>query len=261
MNYASNITIGVGLVFLLIGVLPVTATSEVPAATAVPLSEDVATAGTVIVYDSETDTHTAGNTETAEQFFGVVSERPVLFLETATATVPVVMRGVTPVRVDGSNGAIERGDVLQLSEVSGVAELADSEAEHVFAVALESGPTATGEEGNILADVGVATAEARQQQLQVQDGVATPEGETTRTAGEIAATTARITVSLAIAVASLGFILYTFRSIWISGVTAVGRNPRARSSVLLMSIGSSVLILILAGFMVLVALGVLVIDF
>lgn len=228
-----------------------------PAAVSVSLAESVVEPGAVVVFDDDEAVYRYSRGENIWYVYGVVYERPPLYFETATATVPVVTDGVARVRVAETNGPIERGDLLRVGTSRGVAERADREDDTVFAVALEAW---TGESDSlVLSDVSVVRATALRDAQLIESDLARAE-ETGLTAGAIAATTARIVVALGIAVGSLAFILYTYRSIWVTGVTAVGRNPRARGAVLFMNITSSILILLLAAFVVIVALGVLVVS-
>ena len=234
------------------------AQGSVPVVSSVPLSEPTVQSGSVVVFDAVEGVYRYGRVDDGvAQIYGVISDRPPLYLETATATVPVVRDGVSLVAVQDSNGTIGRGDLLRLSSSAGVAERSTDPDDDVFAIALES---VTFDDGFlVLADVSPVRATAlRDAQIATQD----PDmfEESRMTAGAIAATTARIVVALGIAVGSLAFILYTYRSIWVTGVTAVGRNPRAQKAVLVMNIASSVVIMFLAAFMVVVALGVLVVS-
>ena len=234
------------------------AQGSVPVVSSVPLAEPTAQSGAVVVFDSVGDVYRYGRAgDDNNEVYGVVSDRPPLYLETATATVPIVRDGVSRVAVRDNNGPIGRGDLLRLSSETGVAERSTDPDDEVFAVALETAPFGDG--ALVLADVSPARAAAlRDAQVAAEDSDLAEEGG--MTAGAIAATTARIVVALGIAVGSLAFILYTYRSIWVTGVRAVGRNPRARSAVLVMNIASSVVILFLAAFVVVVALGVLVVS-
>ena len=247
------------MVFFLTSIFPgiVSAQSSLPMVTTITLAESDIRTGAVVVYDDVIDQYRYGAPEDVVDWFGVVSDRPPLYIETATATVPVVVDGVTWVRAEETNGPIERGDLLRIGENTGAAERAVESDDIVFAVAL--GGAGDAGSGLVLADVSVARAVALRDAQAIANDPTQAESER-MSAGAIAATTARIVVALGIAVGSLAFILYTYRSIWVTGVTAVGRNPRARSAVMLMNIASSVIIVVLAVFMVIVALGVLVVS-
>lgn len=233
------------------------AQQSVPTAFAVPLAESQVQPGFLVVFDETAEVYRYSEPGEVVDVYGVVHVRPPLYLETATATVPVVTDGVARVAVADSNGSIARGDLLRIGEGTGIAERASTEDDRVFAVALEAW---IGEGDQlVLADVSVTRATALRDVRAIEDDPSLVEEEGL-TAGAIAATTARIVVALGIAVGSLAFILYTYRSIWVTGVTAVGRNPRARGAVLFMNITSSILILLLAVLVIIVALGVLVVS-
>ena len=245
--------------------MPVFAGNEVPVAVSIPVTgESIPVAGTVVSYDEEGDIYPISHLQAGYPPFGVVSERPVLILDTDLdmSTVPVVVQGVTRVRVTDIGGPISRGTILGSSDVLGVAQKADIKDDDVFAIALEEVFFGGQDESVVLVEVNVAKARLIQEErrAELEDTLITDPNSSGRTTGEIIATTARIAVAMIVAGVSLAFILYTFRSIWVNGVTAVGRNPRAQKSVMLMSIGSSVLLLVLAVFMVVVALAVLVVG-
>lgn len=245
---------------LLFTVTQVYAQSSLPTAVSVPLAESIITPGAVVVFVEDEDIYRYSLAVEEEQspVYGVVHERPPLYLETAVATVPVITDGITLVQVEDSNGLIARGDLLRLGSSPGNAARSTDTTDEVFAVALEA--AAAGGETFVLADISRTRAEALRDARVLEAEQNVTEENDGLSAGAIAAATARIAVALGIVISSLAFILYTYRSIWVTGVTAVGRNPRARSSVLLMNVASSILILFLAALIVVVALGVLVVS-
>ncbi len=232
----------------------VVANSELPIATTVTLPDDaVATPGMVVRFDEATNSYELSATPYDGAVYGVVGERPAIVYVTASNTVPVVTQGVSGVLVDASaNGPITRGDVLTTSGRDSSAMRADVDTDAVFAIALED--LASGQ-GIVFAEVGVARAREVQEQRRAAAAALTAAAEE----GEDVPT-GRLIVAALVALGALGFLLWSFRSILNSGVLSVGRNPRARSSVVFMSISSMTMVLVLVLVVVFIALAILVLP-
>jgi hypothetical protein len=226
------------------------ANSELPIATTIPLSGVPGTPGMVVRYNDGLATYTISQAAFDTAVYGVVGERPAIVFMTASNTTPIVTQGVSGVLVDASqNGPIVRGDVLTTSPVPGVAMRANLDTTAVFAVALED--HASGR-GVVQAEVGVEGAMAVQQ---VHQAAAADE-----TATKEKTSLPRILVAVALTLGALGFLLYSFRSILSSSVLSIGRNPRARKSVVWIAAGSLVMVLLLVIVVIFVAIGVLVLP-
>jgi|AntRauTorckE6833_2_1112554.scaffolds.fasta_scaffold20190_2 hypothetical protein len=239
------------------GVLSVQANEGLPVAAAVELAEGVVPAGTVVTYDEVTDSYQVAANASSLQVYGVTTNRPVITIVSDGATTPVVTQGITPVRVTGTE-TIERGDLLVTATSGGVAHKAALDDGAVFAVALEAYSPQSGGE-TVLASVGVESARSWQETRQTM--VAEANGEQgTSTPEELSVSVTRIAIAVAIALGAIGFVLFTFRSILTQGMTAIGRNPRARTAVLTMTVGSMVLVVGLAVLILLVAVAVLVLP-
>lgn len=243
-----TVLVRIGFVGLLVlGSIGV-ALANVPIATTVTMADGPVPAGTVVRYDEESDRYERTQGRGDEAVYGVVDDRPPLVFVTATSSVPVVTRGVAMVAVSLENGSISRGDVLTTATAPGVAMRAHATATAVFAVALEAATSS----GIVSAAVGVAEAQDR---LATQQPVAstTEEDSSSLPIG-------RILIALALVGGALIFTFYSFRSISTSGLLSIGRNPRARRSVIGIAVGSAVLGLLLLGVVVFVALGILVLP-
>lgn len=223
---------------------------SVPIATTVQLQDGVVENGLTVIYDRETDTYSLSTRVNDKRVYGVTAERPVLVFATSDDALPVVTNGVTRVRVSGVNGPITRGDLLMTSSEPGVAVFANLEDEYVFAVALESWIASS--TGTILAEVGVEQARARQ--LSRLEAVATAGME------RRPISLARGLIAVVIAIGGLGFVLYSFRSVIKAGVVSIGRNPRARASILTLAIGNILFALILCLLALFVAVAVLILP-
>ncbi len=239
-----------GVVYALLAGSGVEANSELPIATTIPLAGTPGSPGMVVRYNDERATYTLTEAAFDTAVYGVVGERPAIVFVTASNTTPIVTQGVSGVLVDaGQNGAIVRGDLLTTSPVAGVAMRADLETMAVFAVALED--LAAGQ-GIIQAEVGVEAAMAAQQSRQAAVAEAREAKEAT--------SLPRILVAVIITLGALGFLLYSFRSILSSSVLSIGRNPRARKSVVWIAAGSLIMVLLLVIVVIFVAIGVLVLP-
>ena len=238
----------VALVFSSVFLPGVVAQAEVPIASTVPLSE-VASVGTVITYDEATDTFAPSTNARDDSVYGVVNERPTLVFRTATTSVPVVTNGVSEVRVSEENGAISRGDVLTTAEGDGVAQRADRGDTAVFAVALQS---SAGEE-RIAADISVERAKARQAELRAAE-------REDEVGDGLVVSTARAVVAALVVLSGLGFLLYSYRSVLAGGVVSVGRNPRAKRTVMLVGVGSMLLAVVVSLVVIFIAVGILVLP-
>lgn len=239
------------------GAAVVQANDALPIAVPVSIAEGAVSPGTVIVYDEESDAYRQAANARSAQVYGVTTDRPVITIVSEEVTSPVITRGVVPVRVGGAE-SIGRGDLLTTSDTPGVATKAGLDEPAVFAVALEAYTPGAGE-GLILASVGVESAQTWQETKQTMAAQANGEQGTT-TPEELSVSVTRIAIAVAIAIGALGFVLFTFRSILTQGMTAIGRNPRARGAVLTMTVGSMVLVVFLAVLILLVAVSVLVLP-
>jgi hypothetical protein len=166
----------------------------------------------------------------------------------------VVTDGIALIQVVVSNGVIQRGDLLVTSSTTGAAMRAGKEYEHVFAVALENyEPEVTNQTGIIQADVSVERAmlalEAkRQAEMNTKDEPASP------------VSIVRAVIAAMLVVGGLFFILYSFRSTIKAGVVSVGRNPRARGSIVALAVGNLTFALILCGVVVFIAVAILILP-
>jgi|GEM_PF-2540519 len=241
-----------------VGVVWVEANS-LDVATTVVLEDGVfAQEGAVVVHNSENDAYGIAEGVDAPQVFGVVAVKPSLVFSTGVNQVPVVTGGVSLVRVDNTNGVIARGDVLITGSSTGVAVRAGAHDKNVFAIALEGGES---EEKNevylIQAQIGVTDAVAAHasQQEQVDESQIVEEESEYNLASII-----RAAIATVLAIGGLVFVLYSFRSTIAQGVVSVGRNPRARRSIVTLAFGNIVFALILCAVVVFIAVAVLILP-
>ncbi len=249
-RWCFGVVVGFFMVWWLAFLTTAIAASELPIATTIPLAAEASTPGMVVRYTEAINTYEQSTTTFDGAVYGVVGVRPAIVFMTASNTTPVVTQGVTSVLVDADqNGSIARGDLLTTSAVPGVAMRADLETTAVFAVALED---FSGGQGSVMAEVGVDAAVALQQARQAEAAAAASSKETT--------SLVRMIIAVTLTLGALGFLLYSFRSILHSGILSVGRNPRARTSVVWISAGSMVMVVLLVTLVVLIAIGVLVLP-
>jgi len=67
-------------------------------------------------------------------------------------------------------------------------------------------------------------------------------------------------IAVVLVIGGLFFILYSFRSTIKAGVVSVGRNPRARSSIVALAIGNLTFALILCAAVVFIAVAILILP-
>lgn len=237
---------------------------SLPVATTLEINNAQTTGGEVVLYDEQKNVYAIAQDAKDARVYGVTAIRPTLVFATASGTIPVVTAGATSVRVNSRNGAIERGDLLQSSGILGVAMRADLEDDAVFAIALESfegTAVDSSQQGSIIAEIGVDQAHALQEsrreieRLNTEAAAATTTGKDTLVVSFI-----RGAIAATVAVGALFFILYSFRSTIAKGVVSIGRNPRARTSIMTLAFGNIVFALILCAVALFVAVGILVLP-
>lgn len=227
--------------------------NEVPIAQSVSITDGVSPVGSVVRYSEADDAFSLTTTAYDAAVYGVVGERPAIVFGSATATVPVVTSGVSLVRVTDVGGAIARGDTLATAPQLGVAQFAPLSESAVFAIALEAAPfSGAGSEALIMAEVGVERAQAYQEARRAAEASAE---ENAQYQSLIRSVLAGVLV-----IGGLGFLLYSFRSILATGIQSVGRNPRARRTVLTLAVGSLLMVVVVTVLLLLAAIGVLVLP-
>ncbi len=210
--------------------------------------------GAVIVANDER--YTLSQFADAPEVFGVIAEKPALVFSTGADQVPVITEGVALVQVNGQGGSIIRGDVLVTSSVAGVAKKASTTDEYMFAIALEDYQFDKNQEntvGVIQADIGAERAQAVAQNI--KNNTQESEEQNKDTSFFI-----RAIIASVLSIGALFFLLYSFRSTITQGVVSIGRNPRARTSIMTLTFGNIVFSLVLFAVVIFVAIAVLVLP-
>jgi hypothetical protein len=222
-------------------------------ASTVTLQDDVEVVeGMVIVADEDSGTYAVSSVASDAQVFGVTAAEPSLVFVTEGNRTPVVTEGISLIRVVGSNGAINRGDLLVSSSIPGVAMLAEEGDPSVFAIALQTHQTqGDGEIGVVQAEIGSERARAAQAML---TGSAQEEEDSR------APSIVRGTIAAVLVVGALFFILYSFRSTMTQGVVSVGRNPKARRSIVTLSFANIGFAVLLCAIVVFIAIAILILP-
>lgn len=248
------------LACILLILLPMPASAQssnaLPIATTVLIAGVVQDAGEVIVHNDSSDRYMVSDRKDQEEVYGVSAFRPALVFATASGTIPVVTSGVTLLQVSSANGPISRGDLLITSPERGVAMKADIAHNHVFAIALES--FEGNSTGTIQAEIGAERAQALLTMLRESEAEAA--GAATEEDKPFEVPYARAILASVIAVGALFFILYSFRSSIAKGIVSVGRNPRARGSIVTLAFTNIVFALILCAVVLFVAVGILILP-
>lgn len=209
--------------------------------------------GAVITVDEAQEQYSMSDQAHLNNVFGVTAERPALVFQTGAEEVPVITDGIAFVQVSNTGGEVSRGDFLVTSQIPGVARKATMDESSVFAIALEDyQPQSSSEVGVIQADVSVERAVAALE-AQRQARLNTEEEDDP-------ISIVRAAIAAVLVVGGLLFVLYSFRSTIQAGVVSVGRNPRARSSIVALSIGNLTFALVLCVVVVFIAVAVLVLP-
>jgi len=210
--------------------------------------------GVVVTVDDEQEQYSISNRSHDDGVYGVTAAQPALVFQTGEQEVPVVTDGITYVQVSAAGGQISRGDLLVTAAATGVARKAADDESYVFAIALENyQPDAAEQTGFIQADVSVQRAELalearRQAQMSAEDTSPDP------------VSIVRAIIAVVLVVGGLFFVLYSFRSTIKAGVVSVGRNPRARSSIVALTIGNLTFALVLCAVVVFIAVAILILP-
>lgn len=251
----SNIRIGRLACLLLLALAPILvwANPIQVAPTVSFVGADTVEEGVVITVDSEQENYSISNRTHHDSVYGVTAVQPALVFQTGEAEVPVVTDGIAYVQVNDEGGAISRGDFLVTAAAAGVARKAAADESYVFAIALESYTSESAEQvGFIQADVSVERAvqalEAKRQAMNEQDASTDP------------VSVVRAVIAVVLVVGGLLFVLYSFRSTIKAGVVSVGRNPRARSSIVALAIGNLTFALVLCAVVVFIAVAILILP-
>lgn len=231
--------------------------NNIPIASTVALSGTVPTQeGVVIIANEEAEQYMVSEGAVDPRVYGVTAAQPPVVFSTGTNTVPVITEGVALVQVVSENGVIERGDLLVTSATEGAAMRAGEEDQNVFAVALETYDGGD-EIGRIQADVGVANALAERNARESAREAAATEGDEE---AEGKSSVFRGVIAAVLVIGALFFVLYSFRSAIIQGVTSVGRNPRARVPIMTLSVASIVFALLLCALIIFIAVAILILP-
>mgnify|MGYP001205654962 CR=1 FL=1 len=229
--------------------------NPLPTASTVVL-EDIALqpVGTIVIIDEANEKYTISKIENDPTVYGVTMPKPPVLFETEVGGTPVVTEGIAFARVNAEGGTIKRGDLLVSSSQSGVAKRASLDEQYVFAIALEEYMDDI--EGSIQVEVGSERAQSvRARKAEIAAQGTTPGEEEERSFSWV-----RALIAMVIVVGGLFFVLYSFRSTIAHGVISVGRNPRARRSILTLSVANIVFALLLCGVVIFIGIAILVLP-
>jgi hypothetical protein len=231
--------------------------------------------GEVVVFNSGSKTYTLAGTADAAGVFGVTVATPPLVFSTATNSIPIVTSGTAYINVSNSNGAIRRGDVLVTAPQRGVAIKALPANENPFAIALEDAASRQGV-NQVLAHID--PQRAKELLSEERDRVEAQTAASSTLAGLLGTDPdeqsldekglirqwfeeySRGALAAVIAIGSLFFVMYTFRTTIINATLSVGRNPRARNAIMAVSFGNIVFAVVISVVALFIAIAVLVLP-
>ena len=204
-------------------------------ATTYIISEDSVDSGDIVSFDRTTQLFRLAREAGDENLFGVVSQDPLLVLETEPDGIPIVRSGETQVNVTVANGPIAAGDYITSSAIAGKGQRADSDHTYIIGVALEPFLGETTPEGSVSVLLSVGT----------QEEAASRAGTT----GVTEATVLNIIQYVIAALIAIGSIYIAFKNFGPNikdGIVSIGRNPLAKSSIQSMVILNAVLIVLIS---------------
>lgn len=251
MYKLSSLTSAFVFTLLFCGVTTASADS-LPGVHTVPL-QNAATVpeGSVVVANEETGSYAVSQVRNDAAVYGVTVEAPPVVFQTAENEIPVADEGIVFMRVSASEGAIERGSLLVSGDESGVAIKAADSDDAVFAIALE---------GYALSGVGVIQAELNTEKARALRAEQIAARAALEQEEEKSFLWVRALIATVIAVGGLFFVLYTFRSTVANSVVSVGRNPRAKRSIMTLSVANIFFAVFLGLIVIFIALAVLVLP-
>lgn len=206
--------------------------------------------GDIISYDKESGVYSLSKTISDANIFGVAVESPVLLFRSGEeGKTPIVQSGKALVNVTTRNGPIKTGDYITSSSIPGKGEKATGENVYVLGFALEPfGESATSASaGEVLS--GKVTVMLNIEEKKdtssggglniplfgsakgVGLGTGSNDGGTGAGDGLSRSSIIKYAVAALITIASIFIALRNFMAVINKGITSVGRNPLAKSSV------------------------------
>lgn len=249
--------------------------STLPVAITVPVAGSSGGGGELVVYDEDRGQYSISRESNEVNVVGVTAVNPPLVFSSETSGVPIQTSGTGYVRVNSSAGPIMRGDLLVSSEQAGVAMKALPDHEEVFAMALEDMTNTGNGAVLVLAAIDPQGMKTVLQERKREAEAAEAEGLLSGVLGgggegsggeergflrTIIEEYVRAVVAMIIVLGTLGFLVYTFQKTISNATLSVGRNPRARNAIMMVSVGNLIFTLIVSVLALMVAIGVLVLP-
>lgn len=228
------------------------------------ISEENISSGDIISYNFKDEIYIKSNYPNDEDMFGVVAKDPLLVFnnnDEEEGKIPIVRSGEVIVNVSTINGEIKKGDFITSSLLAGKGQKASKDHQYVLGIAAsylnsKNGKATTtnnkeifiGEIPVMIGSLGSTVENHSSSTVIVKKG---------EVFGFTVANTLPYLVAVIIAFSSIYIAFRNFMPNIKQGLTSIGRNPMAKSSIQVMIIFNAVLILLIAiaGF----AFGLLVI--
>ena len=228
------------------------------------ISEENISSGDIISYNFKDEIYIKSNYPNDEDMFGVVAKDPLLVFnnnDEEEGKIPIVRSGEVIVNVSTINGEIKKGDFITSSLLAGKGQKASKDHQYVLGIAAsylnsKNGKATTtnnkeifiGEIPVMIGSLGSTVENHSSSTVIVKKG---------EVFGFNVANTLPYLVAVIIAFSSIYIAFRNFMPNIKQGLTSIGRNPMAKSSIQVMIIFNAVLILLIAiaGF----AFGLLVI--
>lgn len=252
-----NITTASSILLFLTLFVPhaVYAQGELSVATAQPIANEQYSFGDVVSFDGASGQFVLADEVGDPDMFGVLVQQPLFVYQGGGDGVPIVREGQVSVNATTINGPIERGDAVTSSLVPGKAQRADESTSAVLGTALtplsEADGAATTTAGGQQVTAGTVTVLLNVGSSAAEGGAGSgAQQQNDLTSGISEATILNIIQYVVAAVIALGSVYIAFRNFMPSirhGITSVGRNPRAKSSIQTMVLFNIVLIIVISG--------------
>lgn len=220
--------------------------------------------GDIVVYDREALTYRLATVHGDSAVFGVTVESPVLLLDDGSLNVPIIRSGETTINVTALNGPIVAGDYITTSATRGKGERANASDVYLVGIALASYAGLEGEavglEGDVpYGKVPVLLSVGHVSKVQeVLTGKPAPVNKVFTEATLL--NVIQYAVAAFIAVGSVFIAFRNFGPNLRSGITSIGRNPLAKSSIQSMIVLNVVLIILIAGGGLFMSLAILLLP-
>lgn len=237
--------------------------------TTYPVAGDNIIQGDIISFDPEEGIHSLSSFENDEEMFGVVQDDPVVVFRTGKDKIPIAQLGEIFVNVTLIGGAISLGDSITTSKIPGKGKKFSSDSGYILGTALQSFDTKNSTEtikyeeeeiasGKILVALDMGPFRGDVEDVLPPTVIVNNVNETGD--GPSTGTIFRYILATMFAAVSLYLVFRNFGPTLAEGVSAVGRNPLAKSTIQSMVTFNMILVLIISVASLMVSLVIILLP-